>query len=485
MKKRWIRLIVALLTLSLIGCMFTGCGSEDVQSDPSAVDVIYGSDEDYDDDDEMIDTATSSSSTGGSGNGGGTTVAGGQNVETPSQTYHRDEEAAKSFLESIPKELSGSTVRVLIWWKPGVAETKKAEEFTEKTGINIKFINSEGTYTQKLSSMIAQGNPPDLACIQQEMFPSTIMQDYFEPLSKGKFDLSDPIYDLDTMNEYKYKDTYYGAMVKGSTMITFSFLAYNADIFSKAGVKTPNQLWKEGNWNWDTFVSTCQDIMNKSDVEAAVTSEYQGNVLVQSAGTDAVKIDNGKMINNCSDTKLLTAWQFINDLQDRYKVFDAGMNSRGFYEGRAAMLIADNYSMQKGDTLESNMVYEWGYAPLPCPKGSSFTVPSVIKLWGLPKGTKNAEAASYWLRYWLDSTYDVEGYETWINDEVADFNAWLWEQPKTFANFKSVVNYGGNYSWTEMTAKLAGCGAENVKSELDSWSGVIDANIAKMEKEFG
>ena len=68
------------------------------------------------------------------------------------------------------------------------------------------------------------------------------------------------------------------------------------------------------------------------------------------------------------------------------------------------------------------MVYNWGYAPLPCPKGSEFTVSSSAKLWGLPKGSKDKEAASYALRYWLDSTYDVKGSETWINDFVLIYN---------------------------------------------------------------
>lgn len=502
MKTKLTKLIAILLSAMLLVGVFTGCSDVGTESAvTSDTDVVYGGDVDYDDDDEVIDTdeetidttsseksdgKTSSSKSGSSSKtSSGATVVGGQNASTPSTTYHADETAKKDFLETIPKSLSGKTVRVLIWWKAGVAETAKAKEFEEKTGIKIKFITSETNYTQKLSSMIAQGNPPDLACIGQENFPAIIMQDYFEPLSVGKLDLTDPIYDMDTMNQFKYQDTYYGAMIKSSTMITFNVLFYNADIFSRAGVKTPNQLWKENNWNWDTFVTTCKDIMAKSDVQAAVTGEYQGNIMVQTAGTDAVKIQNGKLINNTSDKKLLEAWQFLNDLRDKHKVMDTGMNSRGFYDGKAAMLMQGNFVMQKGDSLEKNMVYKWGYAPLPCPKGSDFTVSSSVKLWGFPKGTKNAEAASYWLRYWLDSTYDAEGSETWVSDDVADFNAWLWEQPKTFCNFQGVVNYGGNYNWGSMTAELAAAGSSNVKSVLDSWSKVIDANIAKMEKEFG
>lgn len=507
MKTKLTKLIALLLAVALIGGVFTACGSNNNTSDTAPDDdVVYGSDTDYDeddadfedvDDDEVIDTtggkndkttgSKNDKTTSSKVNSGGNHVAGGQNAQKPNTNYTVNEAEKKSFLESIPEKFKDgkTTVRVLIWWKPGVAETAKAKEFESKTGIKVKFITSETGYMQKLSSMIAQGNAPDLACIQQENFPAAIMQDYFKPLSEGKLDLTDKIYDLDTMNQFKYNGTYYGAMIKSSTMVTFNVLFYNADIFSKAGVKTPNQLWKENNWNWDTFLTTCKDIMAKSNVKAAVTGEYQCNILTQTSGADAVKFQNGKPINNTSDKRVLEAWQFLNDLRDKHKVLDSGLNSQGFYDGKAAMLTQGNFVMQKGDTLEKNMVYKWGYAPLPCPKGSAFTVSSTAKLWGFPKGSKNTEAASYWLRYWLDATYDVEGSETWINDDVAEFNNWLWEQPKTFSNYQGIVNYGGNYNWGTMTSELAAAGSSNVKSVLDSWSKVIDSNIKKMEKEFG
>ncbi|MEG1887151.1 MAG: hypothetical protein RR177_03405, partial [Oscillospiraceae bacterium] len=78
------------------------------------------------------------------------------------------------------------------------------------------------------------------------------------------------------------------------------------------------------------------------------------------------------------------------------------------------------------------------------PKGQDLVIPSTVKLWGFPKEAKNTEAASYWLRYWLDSAFDTEGSELWNSTEAANFNNWLWEQPKQFTNFYGVVSYGGN-----------------------------------------
>ncbi len=486
MSKKLIRLISVVLCLFMLVGTFAACGSTaTVSSEDDG--VLRGDAVDYDDgDDEYVDTEDETVTTTGTNSTSSTKGTASGSTGASNNAYKVDESAKTDFISSIPKSLSGTTVKILVWWTPGVAEKAKMEEFTKKTGIKIKWIQSSD-YNQKLASMIAQGNSPDIACIQQDSFPQLIMQDYFQDLSAGKFDLSDTsVYDIDTMNKFKYNGKHYGVVIKGSTHVNFNVLIYNADIFAKAKVKTPNQLWQEGNWNWDTFISTCQEIMQKdSTIKAAITGEYQCHDLVQTSGYDLVEFNNGKAVNKSSSADVINAWRFVNELSEKYKVLDSGINVKGFYEGKTAMALNGNFVMQKGDSLEKNCPFTWGFAPTPSPKGQKVSVSSGVQLWGLPAGSKNTEAASYALRYWHDPKFDVEGYETWYNDDVAKFNTWLWDQNKTFQNFKAVVNYGGNYKWSTLTSELASCGVGNVQSKLNSWSTVIDSNIAKLEKEFG
>ena len=105
-------------------------------------------------------------------------------------------------------------------------------------------------------------------------------------------------------------------------------------------------------------------------------------------------------------------------------------------------------------------------------------------MWGFPKGSKNAEAAAYALRYWWSSEFDEKGSERWVDQNATDFNNWLWEQPKCY-ELAGIVSYDGSYSEQRMWAELATCGAANVRSTLDKWSGVIDSNINALNKEFG
>lgn len=503
--------LIRQLALLLVFCLIfatVGCNNGNSVSEPeteSKNNILYGDavDEADDDDDDVTDTTSNgkgnSSSKGNksntSGNGlvskGDSTGKGNQSgsnsTGTPSNNYEINEAEKKSFLESVPDSLSGTTVRVLVWWTPGVTETAKAKAFEKATGIKIKFVQTGlgGEYNTKLTSLIQQKNSPDLACIQQEYYPALIMQNNFQTLDAAKLDLNDSVYDKTTMDYFKYNGKYYGAMVKSSTMITFYSTFFNKDLYKKYGVKNPYELWQEGNWNWDTFVSNAQEIKKKAGLSNAVSADYGAYYLVETAGTDPVKFNNGKIINNCSDSKLENAWKFKIDITKKYNIMDGSGSYSSFFSGSSAILLTGNYIAQRGDTLDKQAKFNWGMAPLPCPAGQETVVPGQVKLWGIPRGAKNAEAAGYWLRYWLDASFDPADSPLWTNDEVKTINNWLWEQKKQFLNFTGIVNYGGNYSWETMTNELSNTGSENVKSVLDSWSGTIDKNIKKIEKEFG
>lgn len=487
--RKFKQIITVLLIFCLMLCA-VGCNNKSGTSDvgtTSDANILYGDAVDTEDDDDTANASNNSSGTGIVSQSGTTsTNKDGSNGNTsPSNNYKIDEIKKKSFLESVPKSLRGKTVKVLVWWTPGVTETAKAQAFEKTTGIKIKFVQTGlgGEYATKLSALIQQKNSPDLACIVQDYYPGIVMQNNFQTLDAAKLNLSDSIYDIDTMNMFKYKGKYYGAMIKSSTMITFYATFFNRDMFRKYGVKNPEELWKEGNWNWDTFVSMSQEIKNKAKLQSVVSSEYGAHYIVQSAGTDPVKFVNGKIINNSSDSLLETAWQFKNDLTNKYNILGGGQED--FKSGKMPMCIIGNYVAQTGDSFNSGCKFDWGMAPCPSPKGQETIVPSTVKLWGIPRGAKNAEAAGYWLRYWLDESFDPADKPLWANTQVKEVNNWLWEQKKQFTNFMGIINYGANYNWESMVNELSTVASSNIKSILDAWSGTIDKNIQKIEKEFG
>lgn len=473
--KRFMSLAVALCML----CSFAGCNNKPVSSDVS--DIIYG-DEDYVDDEDGDDTVTvdKENKTVKKNN------AASYDDSNIKHTFTIDENKKEGFLDSVPKDLSGQEVTVLAWWNKFDYETKKLDKFTQKTGIKIKWIYVTGDdYMQRLASLKASGNSPDIAGITAGTFPNAIMQDYFQPVTEGISTFDPAVYDVDSMNKFKWNDKHYGVITKGTTYITMALMMYNADMFKKYGVKDPHTLWQENNWNWDTFLQTATEIQKKSGV-AGVTAGYHGFRLAQTCGEDAVKVDNGKITNNTGSKTYRDAYKWINELQPngQYKVADFTIQREGFLNGKAAMLVEENWALQKGERF-SNTSFTLGYAPLPCPKGKQLVIPSDAQLWGFPVGAKHTKAAGYVLQYWQNPAYNEVGYEIWLNGSVAAFCDWLWTQPKVFKVSEGIINYGGDYKWSTFSFENSGAGSDKLDSVMDKWSGVIEANIKKINKEFG
>ena len=81
-------------------------------------------------------------------------------------------------------------------------------------------------------------------------------------------------------------------------------LYYNEDLFKETGVKTPRELWKSGNWNWDTLKSTAQAISAKG-YTGYINQQY--NNLMLSAGHDYVSYDGKKFKSEITSENMIKA----------------------------------------------------------------------------------------------------------------------------------------------------------------------------------
>lgn len=480
-----IKLLALVLSFSLLMTVLSGCG-DNVTESTNEPTLNYGNDVDEEDDDDEVVASSGSITTIKKPGGDSTAIEYDDNEFKTSENNKIDEDQKSKYLSSVPKKLSGKTVKILSWW--GILEPEKAklEEFAKKTGIKYKWVQvNEGDYYSKLASMKAADNSPDLACILSQQFPTAIMMDYFRPVSDSSLDISKTdVYDINSMNYFKWDGKHYGVLIKGSTLIDFGVLFYNKDMFDKNGVKSPYDYYKENNWNWDTFLTCCHEIQNKTG-KTAFTDEYAGYRMQQSSGQAHVTFSNNKIISNLGNKDYRDSWKWVDKLVEVEKVADFGLNRQGFMSGKCAMNVEESWALQKGERYE-DISFTYGYVPLPSPKGVKTTIPSTAKLWGFPVGSKNIEAASYLLEYWQSPTYNIKGKEMWTNDSAANFVDWLWEQPKLFDNSKGIVAYGGDYSHSSFVSELSYLsGYENVESNADKWSAVIEANIKKIMSDWG
>ena len=280
MKK--VTLLVRTLLLILSLCMVVtsaACGGNDKNNsgnkENSSQNILIG--DAVDDEDEDI---TASDSTGlgivstDSSAGGGNNIGGGGTVNAVSSgTEKVDVNARQAFFDSVPKKFDGKTVKVMVWWEWHDWEKDKFADLEKETGIKVESIVAGapdgGNYYSKLNASIMQKSAPDLACLSSSYLPTVITQNYFQPLSVAKLDLTDSAYDIKTMDYYKYKNKYYGAIVKGTTVpVTLSVMYYNEDMFRKHNITSPGELYRKGMWNWDTMLDSALKLREKTGKQA-------------------------------------------------------------------------------------------------------------------------------------------------------------------------------------------------------------------------
>ena len=403
-------------------------------------------------------------------------------------------------LAAVPDKLSGTRIKMLIWWTAGEDDTEKAAEFEEATGIEVQYTSQYiDKYQTNLSAMVMAQNSPSIAAILNEWYPQPIARGLMQPISNvpGWDFTDDSVYATSLMDQFGYKGDHYGIQIKGHTMSnTFEVMFFNKNILQKCGVKEdPYQLWKAGNWNWDTCLQIAQQCTKPNEGLYGISNVWQYYWML-SAGQDYVLSTKAGLKNNVNSASLLNTWYWNWDMIYTHKVVDTSYTGQTpFYQGRAAMLGAGSYMMQADPTrtyyVPQQMKDDWSVVPFPSPKGMSVSG-CEGSVWGFPtkvSGDK-LQAAAWYLRYYLDdynnpiirdSLYPTDHPECW---EIMN---WMWDQPIQSYNSVGVLTYGGEYGAYSIQYSLVDEAdtKAKVKSNLDQWYGVLDANIAKIENELG
>jgi multiple sugar transport system substrate-binding protein len=168
-----------------------------------------------------------------------------------------------------PAPAAGAVTLQFMWWPVGGERGLKAIEDVmkpfEAANANIKVERSpvSTNYFDKLLTMFAGGTPPDVMAIDN--------YDMSGAASKGVLMELDPLIQAD--KSFSLDDFFPAALAEGtwnnkrfalpyigSTRIMF----YNADLFAKKGLDTPDKLWEAGKWTWEALQDYAKKLTDTS-----------------------------------------------------------------------------------------------------------------------------------------------------------------------------------------------------------------------------
>ena len=402
-----------------------------------------------------------------------------------------------SIFDKVPSKLKGQKIKQMVWWDVSDGDLEEAEFFKEQTGIQVAVETSTmDKYQSNLSGKIMAGNPPQIAAIISEWYPQPITRGLMQPIKNTGWDYTnktDDIYALGLMDQFSYKGEHYGVALKGSNMSTFEVMFFNKDMLKANGVKEdPYQLWKKGQWNWDTCLSIAKACTDAKKEQYGLTNISQFFWML-SAGQDFVLSDIDGLKNNIKSSKLLDAWNHAWDMIFTHKVIPQNFSQQKelFYAEQVAMLGAGSFFMQADPArttyVPQNCKFDWGVVPYPSPAGQSAVAACEGTVWGFPTkvtGDK-LQAAMWYLRYNLDDTHYGER-DIYSKEECWEVMGWMSNQKVQSYNSVGVVCYGGKYNaWSIQYDVIDGATTKaQVKTNLDKWYAEIDANIETIVNEL-
>ncbi len=358
----------------------------------------------------MCLTAAACNKGGAGGTSGNTNTTG--NIDLSEYTLDSD-----ALLATMPEELKGTKLELVIWYDTDEHEEKAIiEQFEQKTGIEVSTrVVEYGSYVSTLAGLLTVGETPDVARMKN---PNMGVIKLMQPLSVTGFDFSDKVWDQGLMNTYTFGENVYGTCLRFTPYHLPGIIVYNKDTMEEMGFENPWELWKQGKWTWEKLEEMCTTWVNQG-------TEYTGaciwpfdaaaNAL---GGASFIKYDDEGMASlDITNENALKAWKFIEDgvLTKLYTNLNDGFdqaNQKLLFGGMTASVVqgrtTDYFTKTRlRGQIEFVMHPKW--------EGQTeeyYSSVYEINAFGIPKGAKNPKAVPYFLAYLTNlANYDLGIYD--------------------------------------------------------------------------
>lgn len=240
--------------------------------------------------------------------------------------------------------------------------------------------------------------------VRQMFVPSDDYINYDSPLWDGVRELNDSF------------------VWNGSHYITATRIAgdncgviYNRKTIREAGLTDPAELYKNGEWTWDTFEEMLDKFVDPENQHYGIDGWWFEFGLTATSGVVAVSMKDGKLVNNLSNPAIERVQNWIYELYNNGYIAigseDYGWNAKPSYigEGKTLFYPCGLYQFyKKSDDWKKTFGDEAFFVPMPKdPDADEYYIPVGMEAYAFVKGGKNPEGVAKFLeckRFVLNDT---------------------------------------------------------------------------------
>lgn len=294
-------------------------------------------------------------------------------------------------------------------------EHRVIEEFEkENPGIKVRLQTiPQGEIDQKLQTMIAGGNVPD---VWSPNWADSGYGTYYAlgalkdltPYLEEDPNVTDGI-DETLLDIYKNDEGVFGlpALAMGSA------LYYNKDLFDEKGIEYPPTDWEDKSWDWNAMIETAQAI---TDNDLPPTQRIYGLLNENSPNRDAWYFGGDFFSDEAYDTGIMETPEITSNprnkeaIQSRYDLINkfevmppqseiAALSqlSDPFLSGRIGMVLKGGWGTRQYAGTDMN----WGIAAYPYTNDER-EIPIYVDPWSISEQSRHPDEAWEFLKFLMD-----------------------------------------------------------------------------------
>lgn len=333
-----------------------------------------------------------------------TTVTVEKNTETLNEEDQGAIGSASDKLRDV--ELENKTVKWLAHYDPFNPSTSGNSESVPLTFFKTKYEGAVEWYQttwetrySDLSTYVLGGEGIDFFPCDTAALPKGVISGMFQPVDEYidmESDLWKPM--QSAMDIYNFGGKHYELVTGVSAE---AVVIYNKKTIEENGLDDPYELWKAGEWNWDTFKAQLLEFVDPDADCYGLDGFWAEKALFLSAGKPGVEAVDGHLVSNITDATVETAMNYGYDLYtnglfiDR-SIFDWNEQPQFMGEGKELYYIVGAWSVQAAPETWSTKIdpADLGLAPVPSPAGQPNYMGATLDGWCICKGAQNPQGVA-------------------------------------------------------------------------------------------
>ena len=282
----------------------------------------------------------------------------------------------------------------------GASKKVELELFERKYGGSIKWYQTtyENRYND-LSTYVLGGEGIDFYASDTGNLPKGIISGMFQSVD-DYIDINSDIWQntAEAMKAYNFGGKHF--MFVTNTRANY-YVYYNKETIEANGLDDPWDLYKAGNWNWDTFKGMLEEFVDEENDQWGLDNWFNELALLYSSGVSTVQAVDGQLKCNLNDPTMEKAMNFQYDLFNAGLVlpaeqFNWAIQPQMMGEGRQLFWIGGYWEAEGDPSVWTHQIApeNLGFVPTPSPAGSDPYQAATLEGYVLCKGAQNPEGVA-------------------------------------------------------------------------------------------